>query len=254
MTKADRDALIRVARSRAKQTESEADTRAKTLLAEVLNDMTAEYAREDALFHDAVTIAEEAAKKANAQIAARCAELGIPASHSPRVHTGWQPRSSQFADRDRRAELRKLAEARLAALTQTAKTMIRGKALDIEEQLILGALESNEAREVLAAMPSVEELMPSLTIDDLGVTRWQPPEDAAAQLTTPMSATDRRRRQIRRAIEANPDASDRRIAEIAGCDHETIASYRPGGESGGELPSQSTDFSSLRERLEGHGD
>ena len=66
--------------------------------------------------------------------------------------------------------------------------------------------------------------------------RWQPPEDAATQLTTPLTPADRRRRRILRAIEANPTASDRKIAEITGCDHKTVAVYRRGGESGGEFP------------------
>ena len=78
--------------------------------------------------------------------------------------------------------------------------------------------------------------MPSLSIEDLGVVRWQPPEDAATQLTTPLTPADRRRRRILRAIEANPTASDRKIAEITGCDHKTVAVYRRGGESGGEFP------------------
>ena len=82
--------------------------------------------------------------------------------------------------------------------------------------------------------------MPSLSIEDLGVVRWQPPEDAATQLTTPLTPADRRRRRILRAIEANPTASDRKIAEITGVDHKTVAAHRLGcGESpasGGELP------------------
>ena len=82
--------------------------------------------------------------------------------------------------------------------------------------------------------------MPALGIEDLGVKRWQTPEDAAAQLLTPLTPTDRKRRQILRAIEANPSASNRRIAELAGCDHKTVAAYRRDlGEipaSTGELP------------------
>jgi hypothetical protein len=72
----------------------------------------------------------------------------------------------------------------------------------------------------------VEQLMPNLSLEDLGVKRWQPPEDIAAQLTTPMTPAQRRKRQILRAIEANPGASDRKIAEIASCDHKTVATYR----------------------------
>ena len=196
------------------------------LLAEVPDQLSAELDAHDRLWADAVIVAEEAAAKANAQIRAQCVELGIPARHAPQLELGWRARSPGYADQNRRVELHKLAETRLAALTKIAKTAIQAAALETETQLLLGGLESSEARQFLAAMPTVEQLMPPLSLDDLGVTRWQPPEDAAAQLTTPMSATDRRRRQIRRAIQANPHASDREIAEIVGCADKTIASYR----------------------------
>lgn len=111
--------------------------------------------------------------------------------------------------------------------------MINANLLRVEEQLILGGLDSDEAREFLASMPTVEQLMPALSLDDLGVVRWQPPEDAATQLTTPLTPTDRKRRQIRRAIEANPGASDRKIGEILGCDHKTVAAHR---RKSGEFP------------------
>jgi hypothetical protein len=238
MNKADRDALMRVARERARQAEREVDARAKTLYAEVINEITAEYDTRDALWSDAVVIAEEAATKANELIARRCAELGVPSGEAPRLELGWHKRGPSFSDRERRAELHKLAQARLDALVQTAKTTVLGNALDIEERLILGGLGSAEARAVLALMPTAVQLMPPLCIEDLGVVRWQPPEDAAARLITPLSPTDRRRRQIRRAIEANPGLSDRKIAEIAGCDHKTVATYHRGKipTIGGALP------------------
>ena len=75
--------------------------------------------------------------------------------------------------------------------------------------------------------------MPPLSLEDLGVVRWQPPEDAATQLTTPLTPADRRRRQIRRAIETTPDASDRKVAEIPGCDHEAVT---PTAVTKGDLP------------------
>ncbi len=120
----------------------------------------------------------------------------------------------------------KLAEATLPALTKTAKTLIQGGALDVEERLIVDGLQSDEARSVSASMPTVEALTPALTLEDLGVKRWQPPEDIAAQLTTPLTPAGRRRRRVLRAIEANPGASDRKIAAIAGVDHKTVAAAR----------------------------
>ena len=91
MTNADRQALIRIAKARAKQAEREAETHEKILIVEVLDQMTAEFDARDALWSDAVTIAEEAAAKANAQIQARCAELGIPRKHAPGLEWAGGP-------------------------------------------------------------------------------------------------------------------------------------------------------------------
>ena len=236
--KAERDQLTRLARLRAKQAEREAEAREKILLAEVIDLMTAEFEAHDRLWADAVVIAEEAMAKANAQIAAQCAELGIPAKDAPGLELRWHARSSEFSNRSRRAELRKMAEVRLAALTKTAKAAIQDRALEVETTLIVGALESAEAVAFANSMPTVEQLMPALQLEDLGVVRWQPPDDIAAQLTTPMTPAQRRRRQILRAIEANPGASDRAIAQLAGCDHKTVATYR---RERGEFPAIAGD-------------
>ena len=136
MTNADRQALIRIVKARAKQAEREAEMREKIVIVEVLDLMTAEYAARDELWSDAVAIAEEAAAKANTQIQLRCAELGIPAKHAPQLELGWRSRSGEFINPSRRAELRKLAEAKAPAVTKTAKTAIQFAALNIEERLV----------------------------------------------------------------------------------------------------------------------
>jgi hypothetical protein len=240
MTRAERMDLIRLAKARAKQAEREAETQQKVHLAEVQDLLTAEFSAHDQLWSEAVALAKEAAAKANAQIKAQCADLGIPPEQAPGLQMSWQPRGGQFADKARRAELRKLAESRVAALTKTAKTAIQGAVLGVEEQLLMGGLESSEAKSLFAAMPTVEQLMPALNLEDLGVKSWQPPEDSAAQLTTPLTPTDRKRRRVLRAIHANPGASDRQIAAIAGCDHKTVAAHRPN--AGGEFPTTTVEF------------
>lgn len=239
MSRADRDALIRVVKLRGKQAKDEADTREKVLLAQIEDQMSAEFSRRDELWAEAVAIAEDAARKANDLIVARCVDLGIPAAQAPRLRTGWLSRSPDFIDPKRRAELRRLAQARLTALTKTAKTTIDRHAGEAETALLLGGLESSEARELARSLPTAEALMPALTLDDLGVKGWQPPEDAAGQLLTPSTTADRKRRRILRAIEANPDATDRGIAEIAGCDHKTVAAYR---RERGEFPTPAGEF------------
>jgi hypothetical protein len=242
ISKAEVDRLLRLAKARAKQAEREAEAREKILLAEVRDQLTAEFDAHDALWAEAVTIAEEAAAKANSHIRAVCSDLGIPPSEAPQLALGWASRGPSYSDKQRRAELYKLAETRLAAATKAAKAGIGDRLLDVETELLAGQLESTAALAFLASMPTVETLMPPLQIEDLGVVRWQPPEDAATQLTTPLTPADKRRRRVRRAIEANPGLSDRAIAKLAGVDHKTVAAHRGGelpaaaGELAGELP------------------
>ena len=241
LTKADRQDLARLARKRGKQAKTEADQRNTVLTAEVADLLTAEFSARDELWAEATVIAEEAVEKANEVIVARCADLGIPAKYAPRVHLSWQARSSPFSDPKRRAEQRKLAESRLAALTATAKAEIDAKTLEVETALITGGLESGEARAFLDAMPTAEQLMPALGLDDIGVKHWQPPTDAAAALLTPSTPADRRRKLILRAIEVDPAASDREIARTTGVDHKTVAAHR---RTAGELPARSGEFPS----------
>jgi hypothetical protein len=239
VNRTEREDLRRLARQRAKLAKSEAVQREKVLLAEVEDLIAAEFSAQEDTWRDAIRIADEATKEANEVIIARCAELGIPAKYAPRLALSFTSRSPELGDPQRRAELRKLAQAKLTALTETAKTMIDRGLLDTETVLTADSLESDDARAFLEAMPTAEQLMPSLSLDDLGVKHWQPPEGAASALLSPSTPADRKRRQILRAIEANPDASDRKIAELAGCDHKTVAKYRG---RAGELPAASGDF------------
>jgi hypothetical protein len=228
MTNKDRDQLIRLARMRAKQAIREAEAREKILLAEVTDQLTVEFEAHDRLWADAVIIAEAAAAKANSHIRAVCADLGIPAKDAPALELGWHSRSSANSDPRRRAELRKLAEARLTALTKTTKAAIGDKLLEVETELIAGSFETSKAKTFLAMMPTAEGLMPPLSIEDLGVKRWQPTDDTATKLTTPLTPADRQRRQILRLIEGNPAASDHEIAQIAGLGDQTVAVHRSG--------------------------
>ena len=194
--------------------------------------MTAEFEARDALWADAVAIAEEAAAKANAQIQLRCAELGIPPKCAPGLQLGWWSRSSEFANRDRRAELRKLAEAKAAAVTKAAKTAIQSHALISRNDLSWAACSlTRPARSRVAAHR--QQLMPTLCLEDLGVKRWQPPEDIATQLTTPMtphSGASGRSCGPSKPTLLRPTGA---IAQIASCDHKTVAAYR---RERGEIP------------------
>jgi hypothetical protein len=236
VNRAEREQLAKLARQRARLAKSEAVEREKILISEVHDLMSAEFSAQDKLWTAAVAIAREAADKANDLIRAQCIDLGIEARYAPELQLGWRSRSDAFIDPDRRAELRRLAVTRLAALTQAAKTAIDRECLRTETELVREGLESSEAIAFLDRMPTAEQLMPAIGLDDLGVKRWQPAADAASALLTPSTPADRKRKAVLRAIEANPGASNRQVAAIAGCDHKTVAAYRAAGEPAGEIP------------------
>ncbi len=234
MTGRDREALIKLTRQRARLAKAEAKQREKVLLAEIHGHISAEYEAREQMWGEAVAIAQEYAAKANDQIRLRCVEVGIPAEDAPRLTLGWLAKPWDRHRPGEKAQILKRAQARLEALTETAKVMIDGEALKVETALLAGGLQSEEARAFLEVMPTVEQLMPPLTLDDVGVVHWQPPEGAAGELMAPLTMADRKRLRVRRAIEANPGASDREIARLAGVDHKTVAAHR---RERGELPS-----------------
>jgi hypothetical protein len=225
----------------AKLGKTKAKERERVLLAEAEDLMAAEFDARDDLWAGATKIAEQACAAANEQIQQECLKLGIPARFAPGLILAWRSRG-ETTDPKRRGELRKLAQARLAALTASAVSALDEWLVHTETELIAGGLETDEARAFLQRMPTAEQLMPAISLQDLGVRPWQPPEGAAAELLTPSTPAARRRQKIRQAIAASPGASDRRIAEIAGCDHKTVAAYRRNaGESAGELPGAVAD-------------
>ena len=121
--------------------------------------------------------------------------------------------------------MRKVAQSKLTALTASAKTAIDRAVLETVEALITPG-QDDAAREFLERMPTAEQLMPPLELSDLGLKTWTPPDSAAEELLTPMTTADRKRAKVRQAIKANPDASDREVARIAGVDHKTVAGVR----------------------------
>ena len=251
MTKADRANLERLARKRAKLAESNIGERVKVLRADVEDHLSAQHKFDDELWADVNREALQAVARADAQVAAVCARLGIPEDLRPSIGISWYSRGKN-ALASRRTELRKLANARIDAAAESAKVAIRTNLLQVETELIRGGLESAEAVAFVDAMPTPEQLMPGVDLpalernaeaDDDGrpgfrprTAAWQPPTHAAGELLTPSSASTReaRRQAVAAALVATPEASNREIARMAGVDHKTVGKLR--GESVGNSP------------------
>jgi hypothetical protein len=225
MTAGDRNKLIQIAKGRARLAKAALAEREKIHLNEIEDHLTAEFRLREEVEADVLRLAEEAVAKVNEQIRNQARLMGYDGDNVPQVQMPYRGRYDRRAE-ELKAEARKRAGVRLAALRAAAVKAIDEAALNIEENLIVGGLESSEARELVGTLPTAEQLMPPLSLRDLGIRTWQPSRDAAKELLAAPTGADRRRTLIARAIAANPGASDRRISQLTGFDHKTVAKYR----------------------------
>jgi hypothetical protein len=166
MTKSERAALERLVRYRAKVAKGDLESHADRLLANIEAQLAATYPEAHAAWTDVTEHAERFIAEVDTQIAQRCRELGIPERFRPNIKCHWYSRGEN-AMKDRRAELRKVAQTELAARVKAAKNTVDRRAGDLLAQLVTGMLESSQAKDFLNAMPSVDDLMPPITLDDL---------------------------------------------------------------------------------------
>jgi hypothetical protein len=266
MTAKDRDKLAVLARKRAKVTETMVSERVNVLRADVEDQLAANYKFDDARWADINQRTMREVAKTDAEIAAICRRVGIPEHLRPKISVGWDSRGENLLA-SRRAELRKLAYARIDAAAESAKVHIGVSLVDVETELIRDGLESAEAIAYLDSMPTPEQLLPQIAVAELEPgtpTRrhgkseedfrgrfggWEPPTGAGAALLTPSSASIReeKRQAIAAALTANPGQSDRQIASLVGVSHKTVGKLRSvAGEiptEGGEIPSDDGESS-----------
>lgn len=245
MSRADRADLERLARKRARLATAQVGERVRTLKAEVEDQLSAIYEFGDELWADVTAAAQAAVQQASAKVAEACRRVGIPAEFQPALSLAWYGRG-QNAAASRRAELRKLAYARIDEGAETAKVTIATSLLAVETELIGGGLETGAAAEFIRRMPTAEELLAPVDVGELEagegtVRHWEPPPAVVTQLLTPTTATTRetKRRAIAAALAADPGASDRRVARAVGADHKTVGKLRA---EGGETPRVAGDF------------
>jgi hypothetical protein len=170
MSRGEREDLGKLIRQREKVLKSAAKQRSTELLAEFERQMATIYSfDQDETWKAAAEAAERAVKTAQAEITARCAELGIPERFAPSMACGWYGRGEN-ASKDRRAELRRVAQTRVQAIEQSAIVKIELACVEAQMQLTASGLTSEGALAFFEQMPQVEALMPPLefgTVEDV---------------------------------------------------------------------------------------
>ena len=120
---------------------------------------------DDEQWENIVSTAREAISVANEELIRRCDEAGIRAEFRPEV--GFRRGSGENASLYHRAELRRMAANRLEAMTKLAKLEIERASANMLTDLHSRALSSEESREWLWRMPTVEALLPPLTLAEI---------------------------------------------------------------------------------------
>ena len=170
MSKAERDELAKLAKRRERTAKAGIEHRAAELAADVEAQLAATYASNDETWAELTAEAKRLVDDLDARIAERCRELGVREEFRPGLSLGWYGRG-QNGDAQRRVELRKVAQTRIAAEAKRAKYEIEVRTTDVLTGLAAGALHSSEAQAFLASIPTADELMPHLDVGELEAGR-----------------------------------------------------------------------------------
>ena len=169
MTSRERDTILVMIRQRERVARDLTGQRAAELTANFDAQMQSEYYwQDDDRWREAVKTAYETAKAGQEQIERRCHELGIPKRFRPRLTTPyWVSNDVRSKTTQERAELRRAALTQIDAIRKTALTEIRRRSVEAQEAVLLPSLTSQEAKALVASIPSATDLMPQLKLTEI---------------------------------------------------------------------------------------
>jgi len=196
MSRAEIEDLQRLVRQREKVLKSAAKQRSAELLADFENQMGQEYSfDQDETWDAAYKAADREVAKAQAQVAARCRELGIPGRFAPEVDVHWRVRGYDNLITKRKDELRRMATTRIDAIERQAITQIELQCLAAQEKLATASVTSEAAGSFIASLPGIDTLMPKLSFEEIAGPADPP---VAEQLVSSNALRQRRYRDRHR--------------------------------------------------------
>jgi hypothetical protein len=154
-----------IIKDRTKVLRAHAEEEAARCMSDFDKQLAAAFSWEDDEIWQRVT--EEAAKyvkEAQAKIAARAAELGIPKTFAPKLVFSWAERGEN-ATSQRRTELRRVAKSSIDAMLKAAITRIEQQSLDLRTQVVAMGVLSSNAKLFLESLAPVEEAMRALDFE-----------------------------------------------------------------------------------------
>ena len=166
MSSAERSELSKVVRIRSRLAKKEVDVLVARLLANVEQQLAARFSEDHKRFADVTAEARKVIEQSDKEIAKRSKEMGIPEQFRPGLELIWIGRGEN-AFKERRRELRAVAQTELEARGQDAKLAIDRAEAALLTEIMAEGLTSEAAKKFLERMPTPEQLMPKLLVSDL---------------------------------------------------------------------------------------
>lgn len=166
MTARERAELAQLMRRREAVAKTAAKQRAAVVLARAEADLAATFRADDDRWAVVMAAAHAAVEAANAEIARVCREEGVPREFAPSLNTYWLSRGENGL-KERRVELRRVAESRVKAMELAARTEIERRSVEAQTAILAGGLADGAARRMLDSLPSADALMPALAVAEL---------------------------------------------------------------------------------------
>jgi len=170
MTNTELMKLVRILKLRTGVAKGDIDAVAAARKAHVEDQLAREFSAADERWKRIIADAQRHVDEAHEQIDKMMEAAGVPQQFRPRLHLGWSTRGEN-GDPQRRAELRKVAYTRIEADAQAAKASILRAQAENEADLLSGGITSAEGNARLAALPTPEQLIPSVSLRELESAR-----------------------------------------------------------------------------------
>jgi hypothetical protein len=190
MTSRERSELAALIRRREKVARTATNEVKAKRLADLEVQLASAFSAEDERFADVARFAAQVVERANQEVQRRCEEMGIPERFRPRLQVAWAGRGEN-ATRERRAELRRVAQTQADADQKQALTQIEAASVEAQTELLRDGLTTDAARAWLDALPTPEQLMPALEVSSL--LRALPGHEANRPLSGAYPSYDRYR-------------------------------------------------------------
>jgi hypothetical protein len=170
ITKAERTELRSIVRNQFRVLRAEITQRQRELAADIDEQIAQRYATDDKAWADAAHLAQEAVLEANRRVNDAYRDL-IGDRHVERHYVAWQMPQKPARER---IVLRSEALSRLMATVSAAELRLARQEADLLRNLAVGALETEEARAFLSAIPTVSELVPAARLAELEADLQEP--------------------------------------------------------------------------------